>query len=155
MAPPHECQPTKILSGRVVFAVTADVGITILDVQQWTLETAEALFRESATLARPPRHSLVSFLGAEPTAMVRKRLVELQEDVIEAFPRLRSGRTVVLTNSAITRGAVTAWRWISNSNTVAYAQERVEDAAAWIVDDSSDAASVVGTYRAAVALSRR
>ncbi|GAB5545858.1 MAG: hypothetical protein SangKO_056180 [Sandaracinaceae bacterium] len=122
----------------------------VFDVPHWELRHADALFEETLALGPPAPHSLIQHLGSEPGAAVRRRLVELQRDLEARHPFEGQRKVAVITHSAITRGAVTAWRWLSGRDgMVAWAPEDIEDAATWLTGaDAAAARATISTYRA-------
>lgn len=146
----HLAVPSLVLEGAVACKIVGDVAVMVFDVPRWELRHADALFEETLALGPPAPHSLIQHLGSEPGAAVRRRLVELQRDLEARHPFEGQRKVAVITHSAMTRGAVTAWRWLSgNEGMVAWAPDDVEAAADWLTDSDGIAArKTIATYRA-------
>lgn len=125
----------------------------LVDVYEWTDADADQLFRETLEGGAPSTATLMHSLGAMPTAGVRRRLAELQLE-LERASRATEGRLAVLIDSAVARGAVTAWRWLTGGNVEAFACADVRSAFEWL-DDSDQTDARVVRYHEALALLRR
>ena len=109
-----------------------------MNVPVWTIETADSLFDETNAVALPAEHNLVRMVGAEPSAAVRRRMADRQA-AMEAAHGVTRGRTAVLIDSAMGRGVVTAWRWLTGTEVAAYAPEDVHRAAAFVAEEHAEA----------------
>ncbi len=143
---PHELDPCLIVDGQVAFAVRQEVAVLVFAVERWDMETADTLFRESTALCRPAPHSLITHLAAEPGAHVRKRLSELQRE-LEATQFFDQRRVAVITDSVATRGAITAWRWLTGSQMQGFPARDLSRASEWVCGERSEPGVVAAAFR--------
>lgn len=143
---PHTLEPRLILDGQAAFAVRHEVAVLVFAVERWEVATADALFRESTALCRPAPHSMIAHLASEPGAHVRKRLAELQKE-LEGSQHFDERRIAVITDSVATRGAITAWRWLTGSQMQGFAHARLDDASAWVCDPGRERGEVSAAFR--------
>ncbi|MFK7988238.1 MAG: hypothetical protein AB8I08_19615 [Sandaracinaceae bacterium] len=154
MATPPEVAPKPILDGRGAFARVDGVALVLVNVQEWTDADADQLFRETLEGGRPSAATLMHCPGAVPPAGVRRRLAELQKQ-LEQTSGMTGGKLAVLIDSAVARGAVTAWRWLTGGNVEAFACSDVRSAFEWLDDSDLHTETRMARYRESLVLLQR
>lgn len=126
---PHVA-PRKVLDGRVAYAYVADVSVTLFDVPSWSDANVIRLMEETTRLGEGVTAvgALSQFYGAMFNSHQRKLVVSW----LEGKGMIPSSRNALLTDSAMMRGALTAFAWITRSETKAFEPGEGAQAAAWI-----------------------
>ena len=121
--------PQLILGGRASFAYVDDVGIAITNVKTWTDADVERYLREMTTLAGrvTAKATILRFFGDVFGAHHRRLIV----DWLKKEGLSEEGRACVLTDSAMLRGAMTAYAWLTRSESAAYAPSDLRAACQW------------------------
>ncbi|MFK7988237.1 MAG: hypothetical protein AB8I08_19610 [Sandaracinaceae bacterium] len=144
--------PTRILGGRGAFGVRRDVSVVLLDIEVWSVRDADQLFADTA--GPPAKHSLIQYVRSDPGPEVRRRLAELHADLERNAPRIGESRYGLVTDSALMRGAITAWRWMTDANLRGFATTDVASAFEWMVETDAHTPELVRLYWDTLALLR-
>jgi hypothetical protein len=116
------------------FAYIKDVSVAVTNVPRWTDADIEAYLDEITTLGSrvPARASLTEFRGAMFSAHERRVVVDwLAKNQIAA-----GSRTCLLTGSALFRGAITAYAWMTGTEGAAFDPSDKKRACAWVAEGS-------------------
>lgn len=111
-------RPTALLEGRVGFAIVDGVGIMIMAVDTWTDSDVIRLMQDSSRLGNrvTAAANISHFYGNIFNANQRKLIVEwLAQENIAPSPR-----NATLTDSRIMRAALTAYSWLTKTETKAF-----------------------------------
>lgn len=133
MAPPDvNVPPTRVLRGQAAFAFVLDVAVAVIDVPSWSDADVVAYLEEITTLGQrvPSRASISDFRGAMFGPHQRRIVVDwLAKEGLGA-----QTRACLLTSSALVRGAVTAYAWMSGTEGAAFDPKERERACAWVAN---------------------
>lgn len=126
---PH-VTPRTLFEGRVAYAYVADVSITLFDMPAWSDANVVRLMEETTHLGEHVTAvgALSQFHGAMFNSHQRKLIV----DWLAQNKLVASARNALLTDSAMMRGALTAFAWITQSETKAFDPKETATACAWI-----------------------
>ncbi|MEO1332796.1 MAG: STAS/SEC14 domain-containing protein [Myxococcota bacterium] len=141
-------KPCLIVDEQIAFGFLHNVVAMVINVSSWTPAVADRLYDESTALTHANPDTLVHMLGPTPSPVVRKRMADRQRDLDQRYPTDENRRVAVITDSATTRGAVTALGWITGGHMRGFASARIDDAATWLRSDSAEANDIVQTYHA-------
>lgn len=124
--------PTLVLHGRASFAYVTDVSVAVIDVPTWTDALIDEYLVELTTLGERAvaRASLTRFLGEVPGAAHRRRIA----DWLEREGLTGSLRSCVLTDSALMRGAMTAYGWLTNTEVRAFLPRELDTACRFLCE---------------------
>lgn len=145
-------QPTAVLDGRAALAYVDDVALMVTTVSKWTdadvlgILEASALLGNRITAPGAITHFLGETLGT--SASQRKMIVEwMESNNIEPTPR-----TITLTDSALMRAALTAYSWLTKTETRAFKTTELDAACLWLchnltADPAKVKESLMGCYK--------
>lgn len=121
----------RLLAGEgITYAILTDVTVSILDVPRWTDDTILRFLEETLKLGKGVVHpaQLTWVRGASFDAHQRKLAHRwLQEKGVGTSPR-----NALISDSALTRGALTAFAWLTHMETKAFSPSERPEAAAWV-----------------------
>lgn len=135
-----------IVDGQITIAYGFDVVVLVFRVPAWSLEIAERLYEESTALTRANPRTIARMELDEPNPTVRKRLAELQAELDQQIPARNERRVAVITDSALTRGAVTALRWVTGDQIRGFASSDAYAAAGWVAHEDDDIPGIYSLY---------
>ncbi|HSC76684.1 MAG TPA: STAS/SEC14 domain-containing protein [Pseudomonadales bacterium] len=133
--------PTTMLGGRASFAYLGGVAIVITDVQKWTdAEVMEMVNKQAELVGHvSAQANITHFYGDIFGATHRKMIV----DWIESNGLKASSRTAMVTDSKIMRAALTAYAWMTKTESKAFELKDRQAMCEWIVRDMGiDAAEI-------------
>lgn len=122
--------PVTMLGGRASFAHLGGVAIVMTDVEKWTDEDVMQLVTKQAELVGyvSARANITHFFGDIFGATHRKMIV----DWIESSGLTPSSRTALVTDSKIMRAALTAYAWLTKSESRAFELKDRKAMCEWI-----------------------
>lgn len=126
---PH-VNPTRVLDGRAAFAMVADVSVAVIRVPEWTDAVIDRYLTDLSALAgrTVSKGTITRFLAAVPGSAERRRIAEwLEREGLGG-----QARVVMLTDSALMRGALTAYSWLVSTETRAFAPADLRPATEWL-----------------------
>lgn len=126
---PH-VPPVKLLDGRAAFAYVDDVRILILDSPAWSDADMYAMLSETTRLAK--RVDSPATMSAVYGAMFDSRQRKLIVEWLEKEKVVSSARNAMISESALTRGALTAYAWLTRIETKAFGTGEVMAACEWV-----------------------
>lgn len=138
----------RLCGGLVAYAVAWDLGVTVFSDFAWTDAIARQYIEECiAVTARESvlggRGGLTYLAGAGPGTSQRKIIVDaLQRRGVS----LASQRSVIVTDSALVRGAATALSWLTRGDTHTFPTAELKRAAATAAFDDPVLTSQVEAY---------
>lgn len=137
--------PVALCDGLFAYAVARDVGVNVFSSVTWTDELAARFMKECIAATRSHtraggRGGLSYFLGAPPGPSQRRIIVDaLQREGISA-----GERTVIVSGSALVRGAATALGWLTRADTRTFTPKELSEAARYAAfDDDALAAQLL------------
>ncbi|MEM6274985.1 MAG: STAS/SEC14 domain-containing protein [Myxococcota bacterium] len=148
-------EPCLIVDEQIAFGFLHNVVAMVINVSNWRPAVADRLYDESTALTHANPDTLVHMLGPTPSPVVRKRMADRQRELDNRYPTDEDRRVAVITDSATTRGAVTALGWITGGHMRGFASARIGDGATWLRSDAAQANDIVQTYHACERLVRR
>lgn len=129
----RDIEPTLLCDGRIAYGVVWDLGVTVFGPFRWTPSIAKQYADECIALTESAsvlggRGGLTYLMGDPPGAGERRVIV----DALHARGVDVAGqRTVIVTDSAMVRGAATALAWLTGGQTFTYATRELDAAARW------------------------
>jgi len=122
--------PLAMLNGRASFAHLGGVAIVLTDVAKWSDEEVMSLIQQQADLVGnvSAQGNITHFFGDIFGATHRKMIV----DWIESSGLTPSSRTALVTDSKIMRAALTAYAWLTKSETKAFDMKDRQAMCEWI-----------------------
>jgi hypothetical protein len=122
-----------MLGGRASFAHQDGLAIVITDVEKWTDAEVMELINEQARLVGfvSARANITHFYGDIFGATHRKMIV----DWIESNGLIASSRTALVTDSKIMRAALTAYAWLTKTESKAFELKDRKAMCEWITRD--------------------
>src|SRR6478752_6819460 len=133
--------PVVMLGGRASFAYQDGVAIVITDVQKWTDAEVMKMINEQAELVGhvSAQANITHFYGDIFGATHRKMIV----DWIESNGLTASSRTAMVTDSKIMRAALTAYAWMTKTESKAFEVKDRQAMCEWIVRDMGVSAAEI------------
>jgi hypothetical protein len=127
--------PMTMLGGRASFAHLGGVAIVISNVQKWTDAEVMEMVIEQAKLVGyvSARANITRFYGDIFGATHRKMIVEW----IEASGLIASSRTALVTDSKIMRAALTAYSWLTKTESKAFEPGDNKRMCEWVVQGTT------------------
>jgi hypothetical protein len=127
-----EVKPTRLVEGNVGYALVEGVSIVISKVPSWTVAVVESFLQDTLRLSRNERTfgTLTHYFGEVPGPRARKQML----DFMEQRSVIMAKRSVLLTDSAVLRGVVTAWSWVSNTDARAFEPGARRRALEWMAE---------------------
>ena len=133
--------PQKVLHGKCAFAYIDDVSVSVTNNPEWTDEEVVAYLDEITELGQHVSASaaISDFRGAMFGARERRVLVDwMEREKISA-----QQRTCLITDSALLRGAVTAYAWMTGTEGRAFSRADKTRACAWTTETTRATAAEV------------
>jgi len=133
--------PRLILDGRAAYAFVDDVSVVVSDVPRWTDPDVDRYLSEMTALAGrvTAKAALMHFRGDTFGARHRGQIVQwLEREGLTA-----DTRACILSDSAVMRGAMTAYAWITRAETAAFDPHELSAACAWTTRDASASSDAV------------
>lgn len=139
--------PTAMLGNQVAFAYVNGIAILVSKVDKWTDKMVIDLLDEQARLVenRSSAASINHFFGEVFGANHRKLIVEWMAQ--KKLPSAR--RTALVTDSAIMRAAMTAFSWLTRTETKSFELAKQDAMCEWVTQDTGINAAEVKTALAA------
>lgn len=137
----RKVNPMLMLGGRASFAHQDGVAIVVTDVKNWSDAEVLELINEQAKLVGhvSAKANITHFYGDIFGATHRKLIV----DWIEKSGLIASSRTALVTDSKIMRAALTAYAWLTKTESKAFELKDRRAMCEWIVRDMGvDAAEI-------------
>ncbi len=127
-------RPTLICGDRVAFAVVASrLSVLVIDRVQWDPAFVDSIYDDTARLHDRVPHSLVVLAGGVPDAAARARMGERQREIEDGPSFDEVQYTAVITGSAVARGVLTAFGWLTRrQKTSAFSPDDEAGAIAWL-----------------------
>lgn len=144
--------PTSVLDGRAALAYVDDVAVMVTNVEKWSNEDILQIMEASAKLGNritapcAITHFFGETLGA--AASQRRFIVDwMEKNDIQPTPR-----TITLTDSPLIRAAITAYSWLTKTETKAFKTSELDTACEWtctgrIADPAKVKDAVLGCYK--------
>lgn len=129
----RKVNPMLMLGGRASFAHQDGVAIVITDVEKWSDAEVMELVNEQAKLVGhvSARANITHFYGDIFGATHRKMIV----DWIESNGLIASSRTALVTDSKIMRAALTAYAWLTKTESKAFELKDRKAMCEWVTRD--------------------
>lgn len=122
--------PLTMLGGRASFAYLNGVAIVVTDVKAWTDDDVMQLVNEQAKLVGfvSAKANITHFFGEVFGATHRRMIV----DWIDANGMNPSSRTAMVTDSKIMRAALTAYSWLTKTESKAFEPKDRKAMCEWV-----------------------
>ncbi len=126
--------PQKMLNGRASFAYINGVAIVLSDVEKWDDVMVLNFIEDQAKLCdyQSAIANITHFFGDIFGASHRKLIVEW----IEKNQLTASSRTALVTDSAIMRAALTAYSWLTKTETKAFDHKSRDAMCEWVTQST-------------------
>ena len=126
--------PTPMLENQVAFAYVNGIAIVVSKVEKWTDKMVIDLLDEQAKLVedRSSAASITHFFGEVFGASHRKLIIEWMAK--KNLPSAR--RTALVTDSAVMRAAMTAFSWLTKTETKSFEPAKKDAMYTWVTQDT-------------------
>lgn len=127
----RKVNPVTMLNGRASFAHLDGIAIVITDVAKWSDEDVMQMVKKQAELVGhvSAKGNITHFFGDIFGATHRKMIVEW----IESSGFKPSSRTALVTDSKVMRAALTAYAWLTKTESRAFEPGDHKSLCEWIV----------------------